>query len=155
MQPTGVQRRKNQSQISYSYVPLNVANSHNKPPFSDSNRVAGNHWSVRHVQRNITRSTPFVRAVTYSFHFCYQLQFAEYKKDVQNITKHQPTIFTLTAHTSGVEGERTMTEEKRKAYELSYQRTAKKIEQRRKAKEKWQKIALILMLCMITIYTGS
>lgn len=48
-----------------------------------------------------------------------------------------------------------MTEEKRKAYELSYQRTAKKIEQRRKAKEKWQKIALILVMCMITIYTGS
>ena len=61
----------------------------------------------------------------------------------------------MTAHTSGVEGERTMTEEKRKAYELSYQRTAKKIEQRRKAKEKWQKIALILMMCVITIYTGS
>lgn len=65
------------------------------------------HWSVRHVQRNITRSTPFVWAVTYSFHFCIDSNLLN--TNLLNIKtfKHNqtPTIFTLTAHTSGVEGD--------------------------------------------------
>jgi hypothetical protein len=42
----------------------------------------------------------------------------------------------------------------RKAYELSYKRTAKKIEQRKRKQEKLQAITLILLLCVTTVYTG-